>query len=223
MGYLRQAMAISMCMSGFLALGRGSIVRFSLFVLAGALFHSSAVLMLPVGLISVSKNRWLSYALGAVFILVAYNVLLSSRVEILVNNYEDAGLSSSGGVIRILMHALPSALFLWNRKAFKLNKFENDLWTIMSILGLALVIGIFSANSTTAVDRVGLYWLPLQMFVWSRVPEAYGASTRERSAILLMIILLYVAALFVWLNFADNVSSWLPYEFYFFGEDDFGV
>ena len=63
--------------------------------------------------------------------------------------------------------------------------------------------------TSTAVDRLSLYIIPLQMAVLARMPRALD------SPILRVTIMLYSAAvLFVWLGFATHAQYWLPYRFY---------
>jgi hypothetical protein len=64
--------------------------------------------------------------------------------------------------------------------------------------------------SSTAIDRLALYIIPLQLAVLSRLPIAFN-----RSGSLRLVIMAYSAGvLFVWLNFAKHAEYWLPYQFY---------
>jgi hypothetical protein len=105
-----------------------------------------------------------------------YGVLLQEHINTLVLNYVGSRLESSGAVVRIAMNAFPAALFLLLRKRFQLSKAQRIFWTWMSLGAIMLVALLYISPSSTAVDRVGLYWLPLQIFVWSRVPDAMGRS-----------------------------------------------
>jgi hypothetical protein len=79
---------------------------------------------------------------------------------------------------------------------------------------LVLVVVLYLSPSSAAVDRVALYWIPLQIFVWSRLPIALG-SRRGNKKIWIILVLAYSAAvMFVWLGFADHAYAWLPYQFY---------
>jgi hypothetical protein len=68
--------------------------------------------------------------------------------------------------------------------------------------------------SSTAVDRIALYWIPLQLFVLSRLPYALG-KLNENIIIWILIVILYSASVhFVWLFYADTAYAWLPYKFF---------
>ena len=69
------------------------------------------------------------------------------------------------------------------------------------------------ALATTAVDRVALYLIPIQIFVFSRIPRLAGGNIRVRTLLVLGVIAYYAAVLFVWLNFATHAQYWLPYQF----------
>ena len=59
MGYTRQSIAIGLVMLGLVALGRRRAVLFIVWTLIAALFHRSAIIMLPVVALTATKNRWL--------------------------------------------------------------------------------------------------------------------------------------------------------------------
>ena len=71
--------------------------------------------------------------------------------------------------------------------------------------------------SSTAVDRLALYGIPIQLFVWSRLPDAIGRGT---SAVTVFGSVIYSSVVLVtWLLFASHSSAWLPYQLYPLGSD----
>jgi hypothetical protein len=66
--------------------------------------------------------------------------------------------------------------------------------------------------ASTAVDRVALYFIPIQLFVFSRLPRLAPSST-GRTALVLAIVAYYGAVELVWLKFATHAQYWLPYQF----------
>jgi hypothetical protein len=68
--------------------------------------------------------------------------------------------------------------------------------------------------SSTAVDRVALYWIPLQLFVLSRLPDAMSQRPGLNSIWVQLVVAYSAAVLFVWLFFASHAFAWLPYQFY---------
>ena len=65
--------------------------------------------------------------------------------------------------------------------------------------------------SSTAVDRLALYLIPLQLFVGSRIPDAslFGIPPTSWNQLL---IALSLSVLMVWLLFAGHSEYWLPYR-----------
>ncbi|MBJ6978099.1 EpsG family protein [Luteimonas sp. MC1895] len=210
MGYTRQSVALGFALLGLVALRDGRLRRFVLFVALGALFHKSAVLLLPIAALAASRNRWLTGALVLATTLLMYFLLLADSAENLWTNYVAADMQSSGGAIRVAMNALPAALLLLFRRRLVPDPEERKLWLWMAVFALLCVplVGLAS----TAVDRVALYLIPLQLFVFARLPRL-AKTTKTRTPLVLGIIGYYVAVQFVWLNFATHSQYWLPYQF----------
>jgi hypothetical protein len=57
---------------------------------------------------------------------------------------------------------------------------------------------------STAVDRVALYLIPLQLFVWSHFPDVFGRPGRRNMVGVLLVVIFYATVLFVWLQFAHH-------------------
>jgi len=86
-------------------------------------------------------------------------------------------------------------------------------WTWISLIALLFVPIFFLSPSSTAVDRVALYFIPLQIYVFSRLPDALWRG-RHRLAVRGMVTGYYGLVMFVWLNYATHSRYWLPYQFY---------
>ena len=72
--------------------------------------------------------------------------------------------------------------------------------------------------STTLVDRLGLYLMPIQLALWPRL-IAVQRTNLLRSIWAVTIIFYFAVVLFVFFNYANHASWWLPYEMYpFYGE-----
>jgi hypothetical protein len=213
MGYTRQGVAIGLAMIGLVALHQGRLYRFAAWLVVAALFHKSALILLPLAVFSGSKN-WGS-ALGVLLVgVLMFVLLLAEHVDNLIAGYITDQYASSGAGIRVAMNALPAALFLALRHRFILTIEQKSFWTWMSLGALIFIVLLAVSPSSTAVDRIALYWIPLQLFVWSRLPQAMGqraGTQRQWSAI----VMAYAFAVqFVWLFYADHSYAWLPYQFY---------
>jgi hypothetical protein len=215
MGYSRQGMALGCLMAGLVGLGRGRLLTFVVWTVLGATFHKSAVLMLPVAALAASGNRLVAAAWVGVVVAAAYVLLLEDSVAALQAGYLEAEYQSEGALIRLLMNALPAALLLWKRERFAVTLPQQRLWFWLALASLGMGGLYFASPSSTAVDRVGLYLLPLQLMVFAHLPEALGRRDGRGNGVWVGAVLAYYATVeFVWLNYATHAFAWLPYRFY---------
>lgn len=209
MGYTRQAVALGFALLGLAALGNGRVRAFVLWIAIGATFHKSAVLLLPIAALAASRNRILTGAIVGVTTLLLYYLLLADASEALWQNYVEAQYQSSGGMIRVLMNVVPAALLVLFRKRLVPDAQERKLWLWMAVFAFACLPLVSLAS--TAVDRVALYLIPIQLFVFARVPRL-ARTVRTRTPLVLGVIGYYAAVLFVWVNYAVHAFAWLPYQ-----------
>ena len=112
------------------------------------------------------------------------------------------------------MNVLPAILFLLFRKKFTISSEQKRLWTWLSVMVLLLIIPLIISPSSTAVDRILLYFFPLQLFVFSHLPCVLGKQNRRNAEWVYLIVFYNALVLFTWGNFADHNQNWLPYKFY---------
>lgn len=211
MGYTRQSVAIGLSMFALVALSYEQIFRFSIWIFFAALFHKSAVVLLVLGLLLSSGGWWWRIPLMTGVIFFSYSALFQNDVQNWQTNYIEAGYSSSGAAIRIAMNALPAFIFLTFIKRFGLNQRVQKVWWLLAWAALLAVPVLIISPSSTAVDRISLYLIPIQIFVWSRLPGLKLIGNNQTGK---LAVLFYSAAvLFVWLVFAENSRSWVPYTF----------
>jgi hypothetical protein len=214
MGYTRQGVAIGLAMLALVALSERKLLRFVLFVALAATFHKSAVILMPLAVLAGSRQRlWTAFWVGTASVLF-YVLLLQDSVDSLQSGYIEAQYQSQGTALRLAMNAVPAVLFLWLRRRFVMPQEERTFWTWMSLGALAFVGLLVMSPSSTAVDRVALYWIPLQLFVLSRLPEVLGRRNGKNGVLVRVVVAYSAAVLFVWLFFAQTAFAWLPYQFY---------
>ena len=212
MGYSRQGIALGLVMLGLVALSRQSTLWFAVSVVLGATVHKSAVLLLPIAALASTRHRWWTVVWITIIGLGAYRLLLEESTENLYKNYVEAEYQSSGALIRLLMNAVPAIILLVWRRKLRFIQAEASLWLWFAILSLVLLGVLFVSPSSTAVDRVALYLLPLQLVVFAHFPDMLG--NKFEKVLVVAVLLYYATVQFVWLNYADNASSWIPYRFY---------
>lgn len=211
MGYSRQGMALGFSMLGLLALEKKAVHQFAAWIVIATLFHRSAMLLLPIAALTASKKRiWIAFWIGVIGV-VAYLAFLEREASYLYTQYFERGYESQGAFIRLGMNALAGALFLGLRRRFPMQPASLGLWRWMSYLSLLLLAAYFaSPGSSAALDRLGLYLLPLQLVVYSHLPGLLGGRNKK---LWVLAVLSYCAAVqIVWLNFGSNAYAWLPYS-----------
>lgn len=214
MGYSRQGVALGCAMMGMVALMRRKTWPFVLWVLLGVTFHKTAVILLPIAALANTRNRWWTALWVGVVTVGAYQLFLQDSVDNLVSGYIEAQYQSQGALVRLVMNALPAALLLLLRKRFQFTAIEAPLWRWLAFISLGLLVVLFVSPSSTAVDRIALYMLPLQLVVFAHLPDALGSRQRSNQQWVTLVVLYYALVNFVWLNFAGHSEYWLPYRFY---------
>ncbi len=215
LGYSRQGVAIGFELLGLLALERGRLLQFLASIALAATFHRTALVLLVLPAASISPSLRFGQLIRLVLLAGAgyglYSAFLAEDLDYYQSGYIDAGYESQGALIRVLLCLLPALLFLLQRRRFHLPQEAQRLWTLLSLLAVAAAIGLATVASSTAVDRLALYLIPLQLFVGSRIPDArifgLGPATWSR-----LLVFFSLAVLLVWLLFATHSRFWLPYR-----------
>ena len=214
-GYSRQAVALGCEMAGLVALSRGGVKSFIVWMLIGASFHKSAVVLLPIAALAGARNRLWTLLSGAAAAGVGFVLFLQKDAEDLYQNYVGAEYQSSGAAIQIAMNLVPATLVLLFGKRMQFPEGQGRIWFWFSVISFLLAGLLVVSPSSTAVDRIALYMLPLQLAGFAYLPNILPKKTISLLAIG-PILFYYAAVQFVWLNFAVNAIMWLPYRFSLF-------
>jgi len=209
MGYSRQGVALGLFMLAITYLQQKNFKAYIFWVLIAALFHKTAIVLLPFGLFLSNHGMKLRLLILMPVFYGGWDLLLAQQQEQLWDTYISVQMHSSGAKIRVLMNFIPAILFFVYRKKWKryFDDYPFWFWVSVSSIVLLFVVGF----ATTAVDRISLYLIPLQLIVYSRLPFLMQQSV-PYNLVKLFILLFYTAVLFVWLNFATHASCWLPYH-----------
>jgi hypothetical protein len=210
-GYTRQAVAISLIMAAIVAWEQNRLVRFIICILVAATFHKTAVLALPLVALSSKRNRFLTGVMVLAFAVILYRVFLADSMDKMMLNYVDAEYSSQGAAIRVSMNVVPAIIFLLFQRRFGLPDEQRRMWLNFSYATMATVLLLIALPSSTAVDRIALYLIPLQLFVFSRLPYVFTTQGKPNGQMILLVIAYAATIQFVWLNFATHAEYWVPY------------
>ena len=211
MGYSRQAVALGILMAGLASIERrGSILKFAMYVVAAALFHKTAVVAFPLVAFADQRNRTINILVGVSASLMFYDMFLGDSMTNFVKSYIEAEYSSQGAAIRVAMSLVPAVVFLIYRRRVALSEKDYLIWRNFSLASVGFLLLLLTLPSSTAVDRLALYTIPLQLVVLSRVPGAVMGHASGK----LMVLVYSLAVQYVWLNYAAHSKYWIPYRFY---------
>lgn len=215
MGYSRQGVAIGFILAALAVLDRANMGRFAFYIICAVTFHKSAAVVLPLALLATVRHRAaIAAALGGLGIMLFF-VFIDADLSRLQTMYIDAEYQSEGAVVRVAMGIVPAILFLLFQRRFAVAEEQRLLWRNFSYAALAMLALLLLLPSSTAVDRLALYLIPLQIFVLSRLPEAFPERQRGDRKLVIAVIAYSAAIQFVWINYADHAKYWLPYRAYF--------
>ena len=224
MGYTRQATAMGLFFWGLSFLREGKELKYLAVIVVACTFHASAIITAPLALLARKKIPKIIYPLIGFFVVMVFYLFTSITIRggdvtlleayQIVFNYT-ATRFSPGGIIRIYMNALPVlfAFFFWNR--IKLISPDYKIIKWMAIVSIIAVPAL--TMSTTLIDRLGLYLMPIQLALWPRL-IAVQRTMLMRSFWTVMLISYFAVVLFVFFNYANHAHFWLPYQIYpFYG------
>ena len=219
MGYTRQAIPISLFLLALLVLEKGQFYKSIFFIIVGMLFHRSGGLFFFAPLIYTFQSSRSNNLLKILFIIpIGYyfiTELIISNWEGFVAGYLNQNMASGGALIRIILLVIPSVIFIFNLNKFKISNISKTIFLTISLMSIVALIAIPFVPSTTAVDRMGLNFLPIQLLVASHLPDT-GILKFDKFAWKVLIVLSVFFVLSVWLIFSIHSYCWIPYNNFIF-------
>ena len=226
MSATRQSIALGFFMLGLVALENGNFWRYIKLILFSAFFHASALLLLPLAMVVGGRKLFIKMLALFLFFVTLFFFMGGMEVGLKWLNYIKSiyfhskfSIKSPGTIIRYVMVLLPVLILLLNINRLITNRISTSiyairLWKVFALSSFVMIIPLIFIQSTTVVDRVLLYWLPLQLFVYGNIPVAYLRNKYIYIVIYLMIVLYSLMVIATWFTFANNFNSWIPYSSY---------
>ena len=223
MGYTRQSVALGFELLALNAFLDGNTRKCGIYFILGALFHKTLLVFavffyvfMFVNIKSLTIKKRIIILLTLCVILSLSNYILPlDQINVFLEDYSASNMKSSGAMIRIIMNLIPASLFMLLRKKMFANLQEIRLYNMFSLVIFAGFAFMLSTGDTSSVDRILLYYSPLQAVVYSRVP-LLGSSFEWRTITVLLISAVYLSALITFLNYSDHRVNWVPYHFALF-------
>lgn len=217
MGYSRQSAALGLEFFAIMALSDRKLSRFYVLGIAAVLFHKSAIVLLPLGILAntgrpVVTTMMLVATVAVALWLAAYSV----NFDTLRSTYVDQRLSSDGTLVRLLVASVSAVGFIIIAGKVPMSPLDRRIMLVLSMATLAsLALLSVSWTSSTAIDRIALYLFPVQMAFWGNVSRPLGL---PQLAIMPRIacIGVYGLLMLIWLTNSNHAVLWLPYRSFLF-------
>jgi len=207
----RQSLALGFLFFALNAFELRKLNRFVLLTLMAALFHGSVLLMLPICLLSYTRNSLQTGLLLLIGGVLAY-YFFQDIFSIYGHRYSTDKIQSSGVAYRLAMNGMSAVLFLLFHRRFAIDDHQMRLWRNISLCTLGLVAVVAFVPSSTAVDRFLLYLFPLQFFVLSRMPRALAASRNSAGQLTGLVIGYAALVQITFLVLGTFSTAYLPYR-----------
>ena len=212
LGYVRQAGAIGLILIAISSLERGKRIRTIVYLAIAAGFHSSAVSVFPfVGLALANRNKLQIFLLATVGS-IGFFFLLQRQFAYFETTYLESDFESSGALVRIAMSVVASLLLLVRWRSFAFPAHTRLVWLGFAASNIAAFVILGTIQSSTAVDRLALYFAVVQVFVFGNIRELVGFARGFAPIMRLLVIALAVAVQLVWLVLATHAEYWVPYR-----------
>jgi hypothetical protein len=212
LGYVRQGAAIGVVLLAIATFDQAKPLRTLFYLLIAMGFHATAMVALPMFAYAVTARHKVVGVFLAVLGVAAFYLLLAPRLGSLEAGYIENEYDSSGTLTRLIMNLMPSLLMLLRWRQFGTSERVRSVWISIALANFAALAALAVTPSSTAVDRVALFFSPIQIAVLGEFRSLVPLN--ERFTIPIRLILIGVAALVqvVWLVFATHAEYWVPYR-----------
>lgn len=212
LGYVRQGAAIGLILIAIANLDRSRPLRTIGFLVLATGFHSAAALALPVFAWALVKRNKVLAVFGTLVAAAIFVFVLAPRIGTFEQGYVEAEYDSGGATVRVMMGLLPSLLILARWRSFAASPRVRSVWLLMALANVGALVGLVLSPSSTAVDRIALFFSVIQLAAFGEFRGLVGIS--ERMVLITRLALIGVAAAvqMVWLVFGTHAVYWVPYK-----------
>jgi len=214
MGYVRQAIAFGFVCFAVTALFEKKSILLSMgWVLIAGSFHKTAllfVLIIGFGLPSLS----IGVIITALFLISALlGITVHEEIERSYRAYFSESFVSSGTLPRLVLNCIPAVLALFYLKSFNFDQVQKRVVCILSLIVFGLFFAYVYLGPMTLIDRLNIYFMILQVFIISQLPEVLDKNFGIESRVsVLAVILFYSCQYHIWLSHSTHKFAWVPYK-----------
>lgn len=173
MSGVRQGVAVAMLAAASVHFVRGQRIWTAGWILLGAQFHTSLLVLLPMAVLAGQTVSTFRIAVAVAFLMPISTLLVGSRLDVYSDRYVDqiyGDMSSAGAVFRYGAAMVPFLIFPFVRKPLKASFPEKyELLKLFAIIGFSLSpLAIFS---TIMLHRLNYYLLPFSIVTFVYISE----------------------------------------------------
>ena len=171
MSAIRQAAAIGFLCLAIIAFQERKLIRYVAMVLAGSLFHMSAIIFLVLAPFVRFQLKRSTLLLSGILVLPGAYFMLAKTAEFYSDRYVGPGVDDAkGAIFRSAMLAAVGAYFLFSLKRSWCERFPTDYK--LALIGSWVMLGTLALVplSTVISDRFGYYVTPIQIMIMARLP-----------------------------------------------------
>lgn len=212
LGYIRQAAAIGFILMALASVGKGAMFRSVILLALAGGFHSTAAGVFPFFALAIANRNKLRMFLITALGSAGLVIFLSRQLEFFETTYIDSDYQSAGAWIRIGLSALASFFILFRWRTFDCPPRTRSIWIGIAIANFVAMALLLLITSSTAVDRVSLYFSIIQLVFFANISQLLRFSGRMELFGRLLVAGTAVAVQLVWLVFATHANSWVPYK-----------
>jgi len=215
MNGVRQYLTASLILAATGYLVKGNWKGYMLVVLFAALFHQSALIMIPIYFV-VRRKAWTgaTFALLGVALLIVFGFNQFSEVlfsTIKDTQYGEYSSFSEGGanILRVIFYALPLVIAFIGRERLRELYPRIDIFVNLSLIGLALLI-ISTQNWIFA--RLGIYFSIYQIIVTTWLVKAFRPKEQKLAyyvvAVVYLLYFFYENVVILGIAYRSDFLKW---------------
>lgn len=211
MGFNRQGMALSLVLIGLYYLQKNKFFNYILYSTFSIFSHKSAIIFLAINLFKFNKYFFLRI-IFTFFIALLFIYFVKDDLSRLYFYYlgEGVHLDSKGSVFRNSFNTIPVLLFIIFYKRFLKIMKEEEKQIYLFFSFYQLILFTMSFYISTFADRMTIYSLPLQLFIFSNLHSIFHP--KYKALINVIILSMYNCYFFIWIFLAQYSKVWFPYR-----------
>lgn len=212
LGYVRQSAAIGLVLAAIATLGEGKPGRTVAYLVLGLGFHSTAIAAFPLFAYAMTSRYKGLAVVFAVAGALGWIFVLEPRLARFEVGYIEQAYESGGAAVRLLMSLLPSALVLFRWKHIQTGERVRSVWISVAIANLFAYVALLVSPSSTAVDRIALFFAIIQPFAFGMFRLLVPMQARFLIPVRLALIAAAAVVQSIWLIFGTHAEYWVPYS-----------